>query len=73
MSIARTTCRPPCEVKRRRARLMLRWEIMWEAPVITLFIIVWYQILFLFHRACPSRFLDNSQVPDLSSRLRWAI
>ena len=33
----RTTSRPLCEVKRRRARLVLRWGTTWEALVLFLF------------------------------------
>ncbi|CAM9931234.1 unnamed protein product, partial [Ascophyllum nodosum] len=29
-----TTSRPLCEVKRRRAGLVLRWGTTWEAPVL---------------------------------------
>ncbi|CAM9868164.1 unnamed protein product, partial [Sphacelaria rigidula] len=29
-----TTSRPLCEVKRRRARLVLRWGITWEVLVL---------------------------------------
>ena len=32
-----TTSRPLCEVKRRRARLVLRWGTTWEALVLFLF------------------------------------
>ena len=32
--VDRTTSRPLCEVKRRRARLVLRWGTTWEALVL---------------------------------------
>ena len=35
--VDRTTSRPLCEVKRRRARLVLRWGTTWEALVLFLF------------------------------------
>ena len=34
--VDRTTSRPLCEVKRRRAGLVLRWGTTWEAPVLFL-------------------------------------
>ena len=36
--VDRTTSRPLCEVKRRRARLVLRWGTTWEALVLFLFL-----------------------------------
>ncbi|CAN0234029.1 unnamed protein product, partial [Laminaria digitata] len=35
--VDRNTSRPLCEVKRRRARLVLRWGTTWEALVLFLF------------------------------------
>ena len=37
MHVDCTTSRPLCEVKRRRARLVLRWGTTWEALVLFLF------------------------------------
>ena len=37
--VDRTTSRPLCEVKRRRARLVLRWGTTWEALVLFLFLL----------------------------------
>ncbi|CAN0502228.1 unnamed protein product, partial [Laminaria digitata] len=38
--VDRTTSRPLCEVKRRRARLVLRWGTTWEALVLFLFFLL---------------------------------
>ncbi|CAM9395235.1 unnamed protein product [Laminaria digitata] len=36
--VDRTTSRPLCEAKRRRARLVLPWGTKWEALVLFLFL-----------------------------------
>ena len=51
--VDRTTSRPLCEVKRRRARLVLRWGTTWEALVLFRFCLhqrSWPRLL--FNSAC---------------------
>jgi hypothetical protein len=50
--VDRTTSRPLCEVKRRRAGLVLRWGTTWEAPVL---------FLFLFSPIYPPSFFSPPQ------------
>ncbi|CAN0388414.1 unnamed protein product, partial [Scytosiphon promiscuus] len=51
--VDRTTSRPLCEVKRRRARLVLRWGTTWEALV--LFLFSWRQESITSRRACAQQ------------------
>ena len=57
--VDRTTSRPLCEVKRRRARLVLRWGTTWEALVLFLFclkdlILPTLQPPSIYHRTRPA-------------------
>ena len=68
--VDRTTSRPLCEVKRRRARLVLRWGITWEALVLLLFFFFLVLIVFIFiHACCPQARAHPAQTPTISTPL----
>lgn len=71
--VDRTTSRPLCEVKRRRARLVLRWGTTWEALVLFLFVLLlaprpsFLSLSFFFCVWYLSRMVSRTHVTTLYS------